>query len=134
MGREKAAPLTKQMEDNLSKLIIAVSKVREAWGQPMTVTSGYRPASINAAVGGSKQSAHQSCQAVDIKDDDGFLANFLLNNLDILEQSGLYLEDPRYTGIFDKQGKRQSGWIHLQTRPASRRVFIPYAEFKIRIV
>lgn len=137
MGREKAAPLTKQMEDNLSKLIIAVSKVRHEYSQALFVTSGYRPASINAAVGGSKQSAHQSCQAVDIKDDDGYFANWCMNNLDILKKSGILgMEDPRYTGIFNKEGKRVGGWVHLDIRGtrSGNLVFIPYAEFKIKIL
>tara|TARA_R100001086_G_scaffold250083_2_gene193465 strand:- start:1470 stop:1910 length:441 start_codon:yes stop_codon:yes gene_type:complete len=127
MGREKQAPLTPEMDQNLNQLIKALSVVRAAYGSPMHVSSGYRPASINAAVGGSKKSAHQDCQAADIIDEDGLLANWVMNNLDILEQAGLYLEDPRYTMVINKDNKVKVQWVHLQLRPTSRRVFIPYS-------
>ena len=126
-GRDKQAPLTPEMEQNLTRLIEAASVVREAFGKVLHVSSGYRPASINQSVGGAAKSAHQSCEAVDLVDTDGFFANWCLNNLDILEKAGLYLEDPRYTGIFNSKGERTGGWTHLQTRPTSRRIFIPYA-------
>ena len=129
MGRDKLHPINQEQSDNLDKLIAAMNPVRHAWGKPMRVTSGYRPSSINASVGGAKLSAHQSCQAIDIADNDGLLANFLLNNLDILEENGLYLEDPRYTIIVNSKGDRISGWIHLDIRgpKSGKRVFIPYA-------
>lgn len=115
MGRDKQAPLTPEMEQNLDTLIQRVSQIREAWGRALIVSSGYRPPSINQSVGGAKQSAHQSCQAVDLVDKEGYFANWLLNNLSLLEEAGLYMEDPQWT----------SGWVHLQIRPTSRRVFIP---------
>lgn len=136
MGREKAAPLTPEMEKNLDNLIYAMSRVREAYGQPLVVSSGYRPSSINSSVGGAKQSAHQSCQAVDILDKDGYFASWCMNNLDTLKESGILgLEDPRYTGIFDMEGNRVSGWVHLDIRGAKSGtfVFIPSAEFKVQI-
>jgi hypothetical protein len=129
MGRDKLHPINQEQSDNLDKLIAAINPVRHAWGKPMRVTSGYRPSSINASVGGATNSAHQSCQAIDIADNDGKLAEWILNNLDILEENGLYLENPDYTIIVNSKGQRISGWVHLQLRkPASgNRVFIPYA-------
>lgn len=40
--------------------------LREAWGRPITVNSGYRSPSLNQAVGGVATSMHQSGQAADI--------------------------------------------------------------------
>lgn len=114
-GRDKQFPLTPEMEVNLENLVKAITPIRIAWGQPMVISSGYRPASINASVGGAKLSAHQTCQAVDIVDKDGKLAEWLLKNLDILVENELYLESPKFT----------NGWVHLQTRPTRNRVFIP---------
>lgn len=114
-GRDKQFPLTPEMEVNLENLVKAVTPIRIAWGKPMVISSGYRPASINASVGGAKLSAHQTCQAVDIVDKDGKLAEWLLNNLTLLEDNGIFMEDPRFT----------NGWVHLQTRPTRNRVFIP---------
>lgn len=117
MGREKTFPLSPEQEQNLEQLIVALNKLRTAYGKPMYVTSGYRPPSVNTAVGGAKKSSHMSCQACDFADSDGSLDEWCLANLDILEECGLYLESPMHT----------LGWCHLQIKkPASgNRVFIP---------
>lgn len=54
----------------ISKNIVKVSKVLEEvrvkfGGNPITITSGYRPPAINAAVGGASQSRHLVGDAVD---------------------------------------------------------------------
>lgn len=115
MGRDKDAPLTEEQEANLEVLLTALNKLRKAYGKPMIVTSGYRPPSVNAAVGGAKKSSHMSCQACDFRDHDGSLDEWCLENLDVLEECGLYLESPLHT----------PGWCHLQTRQTKNRVFIP---------
>lgn len=117
MGRAKNHPINQEQSDNLDRLIEALNPIRKAWGKPMIVSSCYRPSSINQAAGGARKSAHLNCQAVDIKDKDGLLANWCLNNLTLLEECGIYLEDVRYT----------IGWVHLDIRgPISgKRVFIP---------
>lgn len=117
MGRDVANPLTPEMETNLETLLIAVNLIRDLYGKPMTVSSGYRPAAANAAAGGAKRSAHLTCEAVDFADPDRKLMQWLLRNLDILEKAGLYLESPIGT----------PHWCHLQTRPpkSGKRVFIP---------
>jgi uncharacterized protein YcbK (DUF882 family) len=115
MGRDKDAPLDAEQEKNLEELLIALNKLRKAYGKPMIVSSGYRPPSVNKAVGGAKKSSHMSCQACDFKDSDGSLADWCLKNLDVLIDCGLYLESPAHT----------IGWVHVQTRPTKNRVFIP---------
>lgn len=133
-GRDRQAPLTPEMEQNLTRLIEAASVVREAWGSSLIVSSGYRPSSINQSVGGSAKSAHQSCEAVDLLDEDGYFGNWCMNNLDVLERAGLYMESPLYTMIVDSSGTRISGWVHLQLRPTRSRVFIPYAgKMKVQV-
>lgn len=119
MGREKAEPLTQEMSNNLLDLLPRVNLVRFEYGKPLYVSSGYRPPSINARAGGSPNSSHLKCQAVDFKDADGSFAKWCLANLAILQKAGLYMEDPRWT----------PGWVHLMSRkPGSgKRVFIPYA-------
>lgn len=81
------------------------------------VNSGWRPPSVNSAVGGSKNSAHCTGEAIDIKDSTGSLKEKVLNNLELLEKHGLYMESPNYTKT----------WCHLQTRPtkSGKRVFNP---------
>lgn len=115
MGREVAFPLAPQLETNLSKLLKAVNEIRAAYGKPMAVTSGYRPAPLNARAGGALNSAHLFCMAADFADKDGGLGKWCLANLDKLEHAGLWLENPAKT----------KGWVHLDIRPRTKRVFDP---------
>jgi hypothetical protein len=115
MGREVASPLTPEMYDNLTKLVIAVNKLREAYGKPLTVSSGYRPAAANAAAGGAKRSAHLSAEACDFSDPKGELDAWCMANLDKLEAWGLWLEHPDSTPT----------WTHVDIRPRANRVFKP---------
>ena len=49
----------KWQEENLRRLVDHVlDPLREAWGAPVIVTSGYRCPRLNAAVGGARRSQH----------------------------------------------------------------------------
>lgn len=53
--------------ENLSDLaVLVLDPIREAWGQPLIVTSGFRSPQLNVAVGGVPTSAHLEGCAVDI--------------------------------------------------------------------
>ncbi len=101
----------------MKTLLSRVNKLRHAWGKPMIVTSGYRPEASNAAVGGKPKSAHITCEAIDIADPDKELAAWTLANLPLLEELGLYIEDPAYS----------KNWVHYQIRApkSGKRVFKP---------
>lgn len=83
------------------------------------VTSGWRPADINAATpGAAMRSLHMTCEAIDLYDPDGDLDEWLLASADtVLRDLALWLEHPAAT----------KGWAHVQTRPprSGRRVFYP---------
>lgn len=118
MGRDKDYPLDDEMQQNLQKLLVAVNLFRQHYGKPMVISSGYRPAAINAKVkGAAKKSNHMRCLAVDFRDPDGAIDKFCLDNLHILEACGLYLESPDAT----------PNWSHLQCIPpkSGNRVFKP---------
>lgn len=52
----------------LKKLAVEVLQpIRDAWGQPIVVTSGYRCSKLNKMVGGVANSQHTLGQAADIK-------------------------------------------------------------------
>jgi len=111
---------TDAISDNLDDLLIRINKVRAAYGKPMQVSSGWRPASINGMIkGAAPKSNHITGHAVDIRDGSGTLRDWCLNNLDTITKAGLYLEDFRYT----------NGWVHFQSvRPKSgKRIFVPSA-------
>ena len=120
MGRDKQFPAdyTKEVSDNIDKLLIPLNKFREAYGKAMTVSSGWRPPSINASTpGAAKRSNHMLGLACDFKDTDGSLDKWCMDNLKLLEQFGLYLEHPDST----------PGWCHLQciSPKSGNRVFKP---------
>ena len=58
-------------ESSRKNLIALVENIldplREAWGAPIIVTSGYRCGRLNKAVGGAAKSQHQYGQAADIR-------------------------------------------------------------------
>ena len=57
--------------DNLDGLVTRVlDELRDGWGRPIIVTSGYRCKELNVAVGGTRNSQHLRGQAADIVSDD----------------------------------------------------------------
>lgn len=117
MGRDKQNPITLDQLNNANKLLLAVNSLLAHYNKPVTISSGYRPMSINAKVGGAKLSAHITCEAVDIADPNQELANWCLNNIPLLEKYELYLENPAHTPT----------WVHLQIRKprSGNRIFNP---------
>lgn len=114
--REIEYPLPDQFKENMKALLAKLDTVRFEWGKPLNISSGYRPGRFNKAAGGATNSAHLTCEAVDLVDTDGSLAKFL-NNEERLKIYGLYLENP----------VRTPGWCHLQTRAtkSGNRIFNP---------
>ena len=56
-----------EIVNNLEKLVsIILDPLREAYGKPIRVNSGYRSEALNKAVGGSKTSQHMTGLAADI--------------------------------------------------------------------
>jgi len=105
---------------NLDALLIPLNKIRDAYGQPMIVDSGWRPPEVNAKTpGAAKQSKHMLGLACDISDASGQLMNWVLANLDLMKQLNIYMEDFRWTPT----------WVHFQLgAPGSgKRIFVPSA-------
>lgn len=117
MGRDKEYPLQPEFETNIDKLLSSVNRFISSYGHEVNITSGYRPGHYNQAAGGAPHSAHVTCEAVDLDDRDRLIGRYAKANLWLLEECGLYLEEPAFT-------KRH---CHLQTRApkSGKRVFIP---------
>ena len=126
MGRDSQYQneFTDEIKQNIQILLERVNPLlNELKITSASVTSGWRPAAINAnTAGAAKKSAHQSGQAVDILDDkDKKLAKLILNNKGLLEKYNLFMENPDYTN------GQHTNWVHLQCRPtkSGNRIFIP---------
>ncbi len=63
---------SREIEDNIIALVSAVlDPLREKYGKPITVTSGYRNIAINKTAGGAVTSQHTKGEAADIVGYDG---------------------------------------------------------------
>ena len=86
--------------------------LREAYGKPIFVTSGYRCPRLNKAVGGAKGSQHLTGQAADIRSaSDEPWENKLL--FDLRQSLGLPFDQ-----LIDEHG---FDWIHVSFGPRHRR-------------
>jgi zinc D-Ala-D-Ala carboxypeptidase len=84
--------------------------VRDHFGKPVKITSGFRCPAVNQATGGSATSDHCKGQAVDFEIDglsNPDVATWIMENL---TYSQLILE-------FYVQGQPNSGWIHCSYNP-----------------
>ncbi len=73
--------------DSLTKLIEAVlDPLREWYGKPIKVNSGYRCEALNKAIGGAKSSQHMLGEAADItvgsKEENEKLFDYIKDNLE----------------------------------------------------
>ncbi len=125
----KGFPLTPVQEANLNILLIRINRVREKWGKPMIVTSGFRSMedhkriyTENAKKNGVTNfripmgSRHLSAQACDISDPDGSLFDWTKANEQFLSDVGLWMEE-----------KDSYKRVHFQTMPpaSGKRWFKP---------
>lgn len=115
MGRDKDFPLDMRQAVNMADLLARINHLFSALKIDPRVSSGYRPSSINKAIGGAKMSTHTVCAGVDVHDYDGKIGSTLRKNQKILEEYGLFLENPDFT----------KGWVHLDTKQRKNRTFNP---------
>lgn len=103
---------TKQQEYNLIKLVDAIlDPLREKYGKPITVSSGFRNNKVNSLVGGSKSSQHLEGKAADLQ--------VIINKkIDCVENRKLYdiLVNNKFPFdqlIIEKGTKDKPMWIHV---------------------
>ncbi len=96
---------------NALKLTARVSELLSAYGKDLTVTSGWRPKSYNLQIGGSTNSHHCTCLAIDLWDPDKAFGLWCMANLNRLKEIGLYMEALTTT---HKSPEKEKRWVHLQ--------------------
>lgn len=99
--------IPENLKNNVARLVDNVlDPLREAWGRPLTVSSGYRCPALNRAVGGSATSHHMKGMAADITTG---------NNADNrrLFQLIINLGLP-FTQLIDE---RDFSWVHVSYDP-----------------
>lgn len=119
-GRDKeyASELTDEIKTNASILLTKVNHLLDELSiGGVKVNSGWRPPSVNQAIGGAKLSNHMTGHAIDISDKFHYLCNSIIQDIEILITTGLYMEDPENT----------KSWCHLQDieTHSGKRIFLP---------
>lgn len=116
---------TTEVRANLVALIeTLLDPLREAWKSPIKVTSGYRCAALNKAVGGSSTSAHLYGCAADIVPLNGKIAEFKAFCRDYFgNRRHLYDQV-----ILEDNGK--SEWVHIGLKTADGRKRGQLMEYK----
>jgi Peptidase M15 len=102
-------PTDKEVIDSALRIARLFGEIREKFGSPIGITSGYRPASVNKSVGGARYSRHMVGDALDVYPISGNMDN-LLSVVRSSSCTGLGL------------GMRR-GFIHIDCRPGVRVVF-----------
>ena len=95
-----------------SSLAALLQKIRDHFGRPVVITSGYRTAAHNAAVGGSKSSQHLLGRAADFYVEGVDVATVAAYAETLLPSRGgigRYLKDAKHP-------TRKTGWVHIDTR------------------
>lgn len=102
-----------QIKAELTKLCTELLQpIRDKYGKPIIVSSGYRSEALNKAVGGSKTSQHRFGQAADIKASDGNqralwdVIKSMIDNGEIKQFGQL---------IWEKGNLASPQWIHIST-------------------
>mgnify|MGYP000665496794 CR=1 FL=1 len=95
-------------------LVVLLQAIREHFNKPITITSGYRTAAHNAAVGGAKSSQHLLGRAADIQVQD-------TDPLAVAAYAESLMPGWGGVGRYPVKAGRAKGWVHVDTRTKKSR-------------
>ena len=112
--------------ENLKTICTEVfDKVREHFGVPIYISSGYRSAALNKAIGGSSTSDHNLGRALDL--DQDFRSNGI-TNMDVFKFIKDNLEFDQL--IYEFGNSKNPDWVHVGYRNGENRkqILVAYKE------
>ena len=117
---------TEEHLENLKTICTEVfDKVREHFGVPIYISSGYRSAALNKAIKGSSTSDHSLGRALDL--DQDFRSNGI-TNMDVFKFIKDNLEFDQL--IYEFGSSKNPDWVHVGYRKGSNRkqILVAYKE------
>ena len=97
--------------DNLQVVIDEIAQpLRDHFGKPVRINSGYRSPALNEAIGGSKKSQHSKGEALDLE----------IAGVSIMEVAGWITENCDYDQVilefYNPAEGPNSGWVHASCK------------------
>lgn len=110
-----------EVRDNIVALVENVLQpLRDAWGQPLFINSGYRCKELNEKVGGVETSQHRTGQAADVGCSDPLAVARLVKKLGLpFDQMGLY---PTFLHVSHKSDGENRGQIFYSAKYKGEKV------------
>lgn len=109
---------TPEIIENLKVVAAQVQKVRDHFGKPLIISSGYRSEKLNSAIGGARNSQHTKGEAIDIQSTTGYtnadIFNYIKNNLDFDQL------------IWEYGTRKEPKWVHISYKKSGNRKQILY--------
>lgn len=100
--------IPEEIKSNITEFVENIlDPLREEWGSPIRITSGYRSESLNRVLNGSKTSAHTVGYAADIQPVNGKMKEFMK----FVEE---FLQDKLWDQcIWEKMKCGSCQWVHI---------------------
>lgn len=112
--------------ENMKYMARWLEEIRQQWGKPIVLNSGFRCKALNKAIGGAHQSRHMTAEAVDIRCDSKETARKMVQTIIYVATVTRSCSDRKFVelnhGYFDElilEHKDKSWWVHF----AAKRVF-----------
>ena len=101
-------------EEHLNNLQVVVDEIaqplRDHFGKPVRINSGYRSPALNDAIGGSKKSQHSKGEAIDLE----------IDGVSNMEVAGWITENCDYDQVilefYTPADGPNSGWVHASCK------------------
>jgi hypothetical protein len=122
--------------ENFKKLALNIFQpIREHFGKPIIISSGYRSAELNKAIGGSLSSQHSSGEAIDI-DMDGTditnaqIFNYIKDNLNFDQMIWEFGTDtnPDWVHVSFSASKSQRKQMLVAKKVNGKTTYTPYVK------